>query len=117
MRATTVAAVFSAAWVATGCIGPNCQSTCGKLFGETPDFCELRVPGKELQESRQDCIDECEEALTLAGEVGSYNPFEILGTGESATLDNEKQAALWMDCVEEHSCEDISEGFCAPSGF
>ena len=117
MRATTVAAALAAAWLGTGCIGPSCQSTCGKLFGETPDFCELRVPGNELSESREDCEDECEHALTVAGEVGSYNPFELITTGESATIDNEKQAALWMDCIEQHSCEDLSEGFCAPIAF
>ena len=31
-----------------------------------------------------------------------------------AELDNEKQAAIWMDCVEQTACEDIDDGFCAP---
>ena len=30
---------------------------------------------------------------------------------------HEKMAGLWMDCVESHSCQDLSEGFCAPIGF
>ena len=117
MRAFTLAAVLSAAWATTGCIGPSCQSTCNKIFGEPPDQCGLQVPGKELEESFKDCRDECEFALTQAGEIGDYDPFEANTGGFAATLDNEKQAAMWMDCVEQHSCQDLSEGFCAPTGF
>src|SRR5687767_2247292 len=62
MRAFTLAAVLSAAWATTGCIGPSCQSTCNKIFGEPPDQCGLQVPGKELEESFKDCRDECEFA-------------------------------------------------------
>lgn len=100
----------------TGC-GPNCQSTCQTLFGEAPDYCALTVPGKPLDESRKACVTQCEQALAQAGDVGDYDPFNQNLTGVSVHLDNEKQAALWMDCVEQHSCQDLSEGFCAPTGF
>lgn len=100
----------------TGC-GPSCQSTCQTLFGEAPDYCALAVPGKPLDESRKACVQECEQALAQAGDVGDYNPFEQNMTGATVRLQNEKQAALWMDCVDQHSCQDLSEGFCAPTGF
>jgi len=117
MRAFTLVALFGAAWASTGCIGPSCQSTCSTIFGEPPDQCGLQVPGKDLEDSFRDCRDACEVALTQTGEVGDYNPFEANTGGFAAVLENEKQAALWMDCVEEHSCEDLSDGFCAPTAF
>ena len=102
--------------LATAC-GPNCQSACQQIHGPAPDYCGIVTPGKDPDASRKDCVSECEFALTQAGEVGDYNPFEPITTGASATLDNEKQAALWMECVDSKSCTDLSDGYCAPSLF
>jgi hypothetical protein len=101
---------------ASGC-GPNCQSSCQILFGEAPDYCALAVPGKPLDQSRKACIQQCDQALATAGDLGSYDPNSQNVSGATVHLENEKQAAAWMDCVDQHSCQDLSEGFCAPTGF
>lgn len=99
------------AWLLVGC-GPNCQSTCQRIYD--PNECGIAVPGESWQESSRRCADSCEDALDRPGEVGDYNPFEHQTGGASAELENEKQAALWMDCVEATQCEDIDDGVCAP---
>ena len=94
-----------------GC-GPNCQSTCERIYDDNQ--CGIAVPGETARESARRCERECEDALKQAGEVGDYNPFEPQTGGASSELQNEKQAAIWMDCVEQTPCEDIDDGFCAP---
>lgn len=116
IRASVVSLVAGLATLAVGC-GPNCQSSCERMFNDVSPDCGLAVAGVEPDELIRRCLSDCEEALETPGEVGDYNPFDPAGTGASATLDNEKQAALWMDCVAETSCTDIDDGFCAPHSF
>lgn len=105
--------VLFAAIAATGC-GPTCQTACSRLY--SPQECDIRVPGQpDWTDTYRDCVDECELALTLPGELGDYDPDERPTGGESITLDNERQAAAWMDCVEENTCERLNDGYCPPS--
>ncbi len=91
---------------------PTCQSVCNKIYNE--QYCSLVRPGKESDELISDCIGYCEEALTEPGELGTYDPYERLSSSTSVTLENEEQAALWMDCVSQQSCERLAQGYCAP---
>ena len=116
MRAVITLGLGMGAVLAGGC-GPNCQSTCQTIFDETQPHCGIHIPGKAPEESISDCISACEYALQYPGDVGDYNPFEPNTTGASVTLDNEKQAAIWMECVEETACPDIADGYCAPISF
>jgi len=59
-------------------------------------------------------MDECESALKIPGEVGNYTPNEYTPASEPVTLENDHQAAVWMDCVAETSCEFLDGGYCAP---
>ena len=34
--------------------------------------------------------------------------------GKSVVLENERQAAAWMDCVDQTACERLSQGYCPP---
>jgi len=95
----------------TGC-GPSCQSTCEKLYQE--DECNTVRPGRDTKELLQDCNNSCEDALTEPGEIGEYNPYSNEGSSSSIVLENEQQAALWMDCIAEQACDKISDGYCAP---
>ena len=55
---------------------------------------------------------ECDAAMTQTGPVGTYDPNA--NTDNTVGIANEKQAALWMDCVETTSCANIEKGFCEP---
>ncbi|TNE87938.1 MAG: hypothetical protein EP330_16740 [Deltaproteobacteria bacterium] len=100
--------------LASGC-GPTCASTCGKIYGQLADGnCNQRIPGEDPTASFDRCVEECEFALSQPGELNGYNPHERITSGEIPDLENEKQAAAWMDCVDELSCELLDDGFCAP---
>lgn len=114
---------FVAAFAA-GC-GPDCQSSCERLYGDGPESCDLQVPGATSDDMFSECLAHCNNAMARNGEVGAYNPNERAIGGE-VTLDNEKQAALWMDCVAETACGSpvvdgqnsvpgLSTGICAPT--
>jgi hypothetical protein len=105
------AAVFSmAALVAPGC-GPNCQSACFKIYAEAE--CDVSTPGQSWEDAYKDCVEECDNALSQPGDLAGFDPDERNTSGESVTLENEQQAAAWMDCVEETACERLEEGYCA----
>ncbi len=105
----TAAALFT-----TGC-GPNCQSTCDRLYGQTGDDCGITRPGAASPTKlKNECMNVCEAALDIPGDVGNYNPDEWQGSSSSVTINNDKQAAIWMDCIAETSCDDLEKGYCAP---
>ena len=95
----------------TGC-GPNCQSTCEKLYVESE--CGVERPGRTTDELLRTCMENCESALERPGEIGSYKPYSNEGSGTSFELENEMQAALWMECVAESACDKIGDGYCSP---
>lgn len=112
---------FVAAWAA-GC-GPDCQSTCNKLY--QTEQCGIVSPGQTQSELLSTCLDSCESALGTPGEVGDYDPNEYTPASVSVELQNDKQAAVWMDCVAETSCcllgagnecssDNATPGYCAP---
>ncbi len=94
--------------------GPNCQSTCNRLYTTADNGCGIERPGVDQSELISTCMDECEDALKLAGDLDGYDPFERTGSSTSVQIENEKQAALWMDCIAETSCEYLESGYCAP---
>ena len=97
----------------TSC-GPTCQSTCSRLYAE--DQCYIQRAGhRDQTELRQRCLNECDDALKTPGPVGGYDPYESAGSSINIELENETQAALWMDCISEQDCERLEKGgFCAP---
>jgi hypothetical protein len=100
-----------------GC-GPDCATSCDKLFGDGPGECNIQIPGKEGTTGRQEMIRECnahcDSALARNGDVGDYSPNERASANDEVSLENEKQAAMWMDCVAETDCDFLGEGYCAP---
>ena len=109
LRVLVIAAV---PLTAVGC-GPTCQSTCNRLYQESE--CGIQAVGDDsVADLTSRCMDECENALEIPGEVGDYTPDEYTPSSETVTLQNDKQAALWMDCVSETACEYLEEGYCAP---
>ena len=108
---SSLALLISAAALGSGC-GPDCQSTCNKLYQESE--CNTQSPGRSRDELLSRCNQECEDALVVPGEVGDYQPNEYTPSSVAVTLKNDKQAAAWMDCVQETSCEFLNTGYCAP---
>jgi hypothetical protein len=120
MRYLGVFAVVAAGVFASGC-GPTCQSTCRHVFD--PSECDYHPPGIDPEQQIRECAAECNGALDLAGEVADYDPNTPDYTGE-VRLENEKQAASWMECVwdrtpdaSEDQCDDLAVGYCAPVNF
>jgi len=107
---------FSVSVFATAC-GPDCQTTCEKLYAQGGE-CEFTSAGDQYGEKNfSRCIETCESAISTPGEAGDYNPQEKTPSSQSIELENDQQAALWMDCVEEKSCELLKTSggrFCAP---
>ena len=101
-----------ASTVMVGC-GSNCQAACNYKYNISE--CSVLPPGwgDRSDELIQMCIAECENALEKPGDVGSYDPDDRNTSGEAVTLENERQAALWMDCILESACERIEQGYCA----
>jgi len=97
--------------VLTGC-GSTCQATCDKLY--KADDCGIQRPGRTEDELVQTCMNYCEDALDIPGDIGDYNPYSNEGSSSSIVLENEQQSALWMDCVAEQACDKINDGYCAP---
>ncbi len=103
---------IAAAALAAGC-GPNCQSTCERLYTESE--CNIQRAGRDVDWLLGECRTMCEDALKNPGEIGEYDPYTQSGYGSSVQLNNEQQAALWMQCVSEMDCEKIDEdNYCAP---
>jgi hypothetical protein len=112
MKGGGAVAVLLLAGLAGGC-SENCQNTCARIYSENE--CGIVIPGVKVADSVNQCQSTCETALKQAGSMGTYNPYERHGS-EPVTLENEKQAAAWMDCVWSTDCEllDPAEGLCAP---
>jgi hypothetical protein len=109
-----------------GC-GNDCQSTCNKLYGTKPNcgeesgergsenyFPGLNRFGEDETKKKRQCMDECELAMKTPGEVGDYRPNEYTPSDVNVELTNDRQAAVWMDCVDSHACEKLAAGYCAP---
>jgi hypothetical protein len=116
MRATTILLLLSAALLG-GC-GPDCYSTCDKIFGDGAGECNIQIPGKVGAEGREEmintCVTHCNSAMQHNGDIGDYSPNERASSDEDIGLENEKQAALWMDCVADMSCDNLNKNYCAP---
>jgi len=113
MRVLAVLVVSGALGAALAGCGTNCQSACSRAFG--PDECNVQIPGQSAGDTIDACNIECTRALRKTGELGDFDPDTP--AGEKVVLENEKQAAVWMDCVEETSCDNINLGFCAGGGI
>lgn len=96
---------------AAGC-GPNCQSTCNTLYQENE--CNIQSAGASRSELLKICNKECNLALSTPGELGDYKPHEYTPKSVTTELENDQQAAAWMDCVEAKDCTLLSDGYCAP---
>ena len=105
-----------------GC-GENCQSTCDHIYSESE--CDVRELGRTADRSIRDCVARCENALQQVGDLGDYDPYVKRPATEKVELENEKQAAAWIDCVWDFApqqgpsagCVDIDPatgGYCAP---
>ena len=98
---------------AVGC-GPDCQSTCNRLYQENE--CNLQFPGQSRANLLRDCSNACEDALDTPGEIRQeYTPNQYTPSNESVRFQNDQEAALWMDCVEAQACEKLGDGYCSPT--
>lgn len=96
-----IGATLAAALLA-GC-NRNCQNSCSRIY----DDCGISLPGLTQADSVSECLASCEGAMRNAGTLGDYNPLGRNISGETHTLENEIQAASWIDCVWDVDCENI----------
>ncbi|MCB9670100.1 MAG: hypothetical protein H6734_11555 [Alphaproteobacteria bacterium] len=112
--------VLGAAGLSLGvACGPNCQNTCEQVYTQ----CNIQKAGRSQDELLRTCLDQCEGALKKSGDLGDYQPEQRRTSNAPITLENDAQAAAWMDCVWNHApdasaeqCDEIdpSNGYCAP---
>ena len=113
MRIVATLAILAVSVFATAC-GPDCQSSCQKLYGSISNGdCNLPTPGSSAEDRTESCMDECVYAINRPGNIGSFDP-STPSSGTVAVLENEQQAALWMDCIAVADCTRISDGQCQP---
>lgn len=109
----TTAATLAGLALAPGC-GPDCQSTCNRLYQENE--CNLQFPGQSRDDLLRSCSNACEDALDTPGEIRQeYTPNQYTPSNESVRFQNDQEAALWMDCVEAQACEKLGDGYCSPT--
>lgn len=102
--ALTTLALAGVALAGTGC-GPDCYSACDKLYREE---CNISAAGQSQNDLLSDCVDVCQEALDNPGEVTpGYDPFAPTSSSSAITINTDRDAALWMDCIDQTSCENI----------
>jgi hypothetical protein len=111
LRLTLTVLSGAAVMALAGC-GPNCQNTCNKLY--QPSECNVERPGRSADQLINTCRDTCEDALNNPGELGDYNPSQQRGSSTDYDLVTDRQAAAWMDCVAETSCDLFEKGYCPP---
>lgn len=103
--------------VAAGC-DQNCQNTCARIYSTSE--CGITIAGVDANTSRVNCVEACQTALTKSGEMGDYNPYNHPNPSDPPELENERQAAAWMECVwSRETCDDLdpATGVCAPIVF
>lgn len=117
MRSALIALVVLGSCIAACGDTRSCQNACRRAFRE--EQCNFQVPGSEPNRLVQRCITECEGALKVNGDLNGYDPdiYESVDRTQRFELENEAQAAAWMDCVIETNCEDINDGFCPGGGI
>jgi len=109
-----IASLIPVALLLVGC-GPTCQSTCSRLYDEGGGSCHIQRPGhKDQVELKNRCMEECETALMIPGDKGDYDPYTNSGGSASVEIENEMQAASWMNCISETSCDRLEQNYCAP---
>ncbi|MEL6346203.1 MAG: hypothetical protein AAFV53_24040 [Myxococcota bacterium] len=94
-----------------GCGGPDCQDTCNKLYQS--EQCD-RTSDERRDDRLNACNDACEQALEIPGEQGDYDPYDFLDNNSEIELENDKQAAVWMECIDTLTCDNIDQGQCRP---
>ena len=92
--------------------GPDCQTTCSRIY--EPSQCGIERPSQTLTDVTRNCMDQCTRAMSKPGPVGDYSPNDQAPRSETPKLETDKQAALWMDCVANTACENLSQNYCAP---
>lgn len=88
--------MVAAVAVSQGC-GETCSTTCNHVYAESE--CGVIKQGWKPADLIDNCTSECESALLHAGDMGDYSPFESLAISDGLKLENETQAAAWIDCV------------------
>jgi hypothetical protein len=109
---TGAVAALTAMALLSGC-GRNCQNSCARIYED----CQIAVGGVSVAESMADCSQECEDALQQTGNMNGYDPRGRDLAGDAFELQNDIQAAAWMDCIWDSTCEEIDPrtgGLCWP---
>ncbi len=92
--------------------GPTCTGTCKRLYD--PDKCGIERPGMSQDDLIEVCEDACYQAMAVPGDLDDYDPWTQSDRSTSVQLENRTQAEEWKECVAATSCEDLTDGYCAP---
>ena len=100
------------------CATSDCLTSCQKIWGDQSGQCNLQDESILSDADRQDqinsCKSSCQTALARYGDLGGYEPNQKRQQSDTVCLENEQQAAVWIDCVTATACEDLQSNWCAP---
>jgi hypothetical protein len=114
MRVAVTSCLLAAfSMFAMGC-NPTCPDTCRRFYDETQ--CNAAPDGFSADDAIATCTKICQDALQVTGpdvDIDSskgraFDPSRIAPLNESITLENERDAAAWMDCVASFSDDECS---------
>jgi len=94
----------------------TCALACDTLYQEGE--CDISRPGRTAAELLDYCNLACVEAWAIDCEeedcLGDFDPYDNLTSGSTVALTNREQAELWTDCIQDMTCDEIRDGYCAP---
>ncbi len=115
--ATLLLVIFAV--LASAC-EPTCQDTCRRFYED--EQCDAGPDGLDNERAIEQCLDICSDALQVTGpEVDvrdrRFNPDFVAPLNQTSTLDSEREAAAWMDCVWSFSDDEcptaLDDQYCA----
>ena len=102
----------------SACESADCLSSCEKIWGGQSDQCNIQdesiLSDADRQAQINGCKSSCQTALMRYGDLGGYEPNQKRAQSEVVCLENEQQAAVWIDCVAATACADLEANYCAP---
>lgn len=118
MRAQATVWLLLALTALTTACSPTCQTTCQRFYDETE--CAAGPAGIPNDDAINSCLTICQDALQVTGEPVTtgdrrFDPQIISPGNISSTLENEQEAAAWMDCVAsfaDDECYLLDQQYC-----
>lgn len=112
-------------WWDDACIdeGYSCRFTCETLHSgdetgregnkDARPGCNIATGDRTAADLLSACTAGCEVAVAVVEGAATYSGTDRTSVGDGPPLANRADAVAWGTCVEEHTCPDLNDGYCA----